>query len=162
MTTGLKPMSDEAFDWYREHSAPNYARDKVASGEWEEDEAVPKARQMFEDMLPAGLATPGNHLYEIVDEWNEVTVGMLWFKEEDRGGDRIAYVCDIYVKPEHQRKGHASRAFRSLEGIVVALGMSGIGLNVFGNNVQAHRLYERLGYEPLDIYMWKPLARDGL
>lgn len=162
MSTGLKPMGVEAFDWYREHSAPNYARDKVASGDWEKEDAPAKARQMFEDMLPGGLETPDNYLYEIVDEWDEVTVGMLWFRVEDRGGDTIAYVCDIYVKPHHQRKGHASRAFRVLEERVLALGMSGIGLNVFGNNVQAKRLYERLGYEPLNIYMWKPLSQGGL
>ena len=162
MTTELKPMSEEAFAWYQEHSAPNYARDKVASGDWEEDEADAKARRMFADMLPQGLGTPDNHLYEIVDEWDDVTVGMLWFAIEERGGDRIAYVCDIFVKPEHQRKGHASRAFRALEDKVKTLGLSGIGLNVFGNNVQAHRLYERLGYEPLNIYMWKPVVQSAL
>lgn len=155
-------MGAEVFDWYRAHSAPNYARDKVASGEWEEGDAMPKARQMFEDMLPQGLETPDNYLYEIVDEWDDVTVGMLWISVEERGGDRIAYVCDIYVKPAYQRKGHALRAFRQLEEKVGRLGVSGIGLNVFGNNVQAHRLYERLGYEPLNIYMWKPLPRSGL
>ena len=162
MTTELRAMGEETFAWYQDNSAPNYARDKVASGEWEEDEADGKARQMFEDLLPQGLDTPNNHLYEIIDEWDDVTVGMLWFKIEERGGDKEAYVCDIFVKPEHQRKGHASRAFRSLEDKVKELGLSGIGLNVFGNNVQAHRLYERLGYEPLDIYMFKPMVQAGL
>lgn len=162
MTTELKPMGDEAFAWYRENSAPNYARDKVATGEWEKDEANEKARQMFEDLLPQGLETPDNYLYEIIDEWDDVTVGVVWFSIEERGGDRTAYVCDIYVKPEHQRKGHASRAFRNLEEKVLALGLSGIGLNVFGNNVEAHQLYERLGYEALNIFMWKSLARGGM
>ena len=162
MTTELKPMSQETFEWYKLHSSPNYARDKVASGEWEEEDALAKARDLFEELLPEGLETPGHHLYEIVDEWDDVTVGMLWFKVEERGGDQIAYVCDIFVKPEHQRKGHASRAFRALEERVKSLGLSGIGLNVFGNNVQAHRLYERLGYEPLNIYMWKQMVTGGL
>ncbi len=162
VTTELKPMSEETFAWYKEHSSPNYARDKVASGEWEEDDALKQARKMFDELLPQGLETPNNYLYEIVDEWDDVTVGMLWFKLEDRGGDRIAYVVDIFIKPEHQRKGHASRAFRSLESKVTDLGVSGVGLNVFGNNVQAHRLYERLGYEPLNIFMWKPLPKGGL
>ena len=35
MTTELKPMSEESFAWYKDNSSPNYARDKVASGEWE-------------------------------------------------------------------------------------------------------------------------------
>ena len=162
MTTELTPMSEESFAWYKANSSPNYARDKVASGEWEEDDALDKARELFDEMMPQGLDTPDNFLFEIVDEWDDVTVGMLWFKVEERGGDREAYVCDIFVKPEHQRKGHASRAFRRLEDTVKDLGLSGIGLNVFGNNVQAHRLYERLGYEPLNIYMFKPMARAGL
>jgi ribosomal protein S18 acetylase RimI-like enzyme len=162
VTTELKPMSEETFAWYKTRSSPNYARDKVASGEWEEEDALDKARQMFDDLLPEGLETPDNYLFEIVDEWDDVTVGMLWFKIEERGGDRIAYVCDIFVKPEHQRKGHASRAFRALENKVTDYGVSGIGLNVFGNNVQAYRLYERLGYQPLNIFLWKPLAKGGL
>jgi ribosomal protein S18 acetylase RimI-like enzyme len=35
--------------------------------------------------------------------------------------------------------------------------LAGIGLNVFGNNVNAHRLYDRLGYEPVNIFMFKRL-----
>ena len=156
MTT-LKKMSEEAFADYAEHSSPNYARDKVASGEWSEETALEKARQLFEEMLPQGKDTPDNYFYEIVDEWDDKTVGMLWFTIREHAGQKAAYVVDIIIDDEHQRKGHASRAFRALEDKVRALGLTGIGLNVFGNNVNAHRLYARLGYEPVNIFMFKHL-----
>lgn len=155
--TALRAMSEEAFARYAKHSSPNYAREKVASGEWKEETALEQARQLFDEMLPQGLNTPDHYFYEIVDEWDDKTVGMLWFTVRERAGKKSAYVVDIIIDDEHQRKGHASRAFRALEEKVRALGLTGIGLNVFGNNVSAQRLYARLGYEPVNIFMFKHL-----
>lgn len=160
--TALRKMSDEAFVEYAENPSPNYAREKVASGEWHEETALEKARQLFSEMLPQGLDTPDNHLYEIVDEWDEVTVGTLWFSVRERAGKKSAYVWDVVVKSEHQRKGHASRAFRELEEKVMAMGLDGIGLNVFGENVSAQRLYARLGYKPVNIFMYKHLEKGTI
>ena len=42
------------------------------------------------------------------------------------------------------------------------MGLPGIGLHVFGHNDGARRLYERLGYEPVNIFMYKQLVRSGL
>lgn len=161
MTT-LRKMSEEAFAKYAQYSSPNYAQGKVASGEWEEETALEKARALFAEMLPQGMDTPDNYFYEIVDEWDEVTVGMLWFSVRERAGKTSAYVWDVVIEPEHQRKGHASRAFRELEEKVLAMGLDGIGLNVFGDNVSAQRLYARLGYEPVNIFMYKHLEKGTI
>lgn len=152
-------MSEETFADYVAHSSPNYAREKVTSGEWNEETALEKAHQLFEEMLPEGMDTPDNYFYEIVDEWDDKIIGTLWFTIRQHAGQKAAYVMDIVIDKEHQRKGHASRAFRALEEKVLGLGLSGIGLNVFGDNVSAQRLYARLGYEPVNIFMFKHLEQ---
>jgi RimJ/RimL family protein N-acetyltransferase len=156
MTT-LRKMSEASFAEYAKYSSPNYARDKVESGEWNEETALDRARQLFDEMLPQGMDTPDNYFYEIVDEWDDKIIGMLWFTVREHAEQKAAYVVDIVIDDEHQRKGHASRAFRALEEKVLSLGLTGIGLNVFGNNVNARRLYDRLGYEPVNIFMFKRL-----
>ena len=157
MTTGIKPMSEEAFDEYINNSVPNYAREKVASGEWEEEASVERAHEVFREMLPQGLKTPNNYLFEVIDEWNDTPVGVLWITTKKRAGQDIAFICDVYIDSDHQSKGHASRALRALEDKVRSMGMTGIGLQVFGHNESAHRLYQRLGYLPVNFFMFKKL-----
>ena len=82
-------------------------------------------------------------------------VGMLWIAGLERAGQRIAYVYDISVRPEHRRKGHAASAFAALEGKVRELGLSGIALHVFGHNAGAVALYTKLGYQATNINMFK-------
>ncbi|MGB5591325.1 MAG: GNAT family N-acetyltransferase [Gammaproteobacteria bacterium] len=153
--TSLKPMDAAALAHYEQHSLPNYAKQKVVSGEWQEETALERAREAFAELLPQGLDTPGNHLFEIIDEWGETSVGVLWFAVRERAGAKAAYIIDIFVDRAHQNKGHASRALRALEVMVREMGLTGIGLNVFGQNEGAYRLYERLGYLPTNTLMFK-------
>jgi len=157
MTTGLRPMSEEAYDEYVNNSVPNYAREKVASGEWQEEASIERARDVFNEMLPQGLKTPDNYLFEVIDEWNDTPVGVLWITTRERAGQKIAYICDVYIDSDQQSKGHASRALRALEDKVRSMGLSGIGLQVFGHNESAFRLYKRLGYLPVNFFMFKEL-----
>jgi ribosomal protein S18 acetylase RimI-like enzyme len=64
-------------------------------------------------------------------------------------------VYDVSVRPEHQRKGHASRAFAALDEVVRELGLAGVALHVFGHNKAALALYERLGFRATNISMFK-------
>ena len=73
---------------------------------------------------------------------------MLWFAVQERAGQKIAYVYDVMIHPDHQRKGLGTQAFHALEDRARALGLSGIALHVFGHNEEAHDLYLRLGFRP--------------
>ena len=92
----------------------DYAADKVKSGQWAQADSLELSRKAFHDLLPQDLATPDNHLFNIVDD-TEVNVGILWIAVQSRANQRIAYVYDVGVRPAWQRKGHASRAFAALE-----------------------------------------------
>jgi ribosomal protein S18 acetylase RimI-like enzyme len=65
------------------------------------------------------------------------------------------------VLPERQREGHAFRAFLDLEAEVQRLGLSGIALHVFGHNTGAQALYAKLGFQPTNISLFKPVDPAG-
>jgi ribosomal protein S18 acetylase RimI-like enzyme len=157
--TVLAPMTDVEYSAFVADSVPAYAADKVAAGQWSEADALDLAQKSFDELLPKGLRTPDNHLYSIRDAREGLGVGMVWIAAQDRAGQRIAYVYDVSVKPEHQRQGHATRAFLALEEEVHRLGLKGIALHVFGHNVAAQTLYRKLGYTPTNINMYKPIVR---
>jgi ribosomal protein S18 acetylase RimI-like enzyme len=106
--------------------------------------------------LPEGLATPLHHLFKVVDEEGR-KVGILWINEQDRGGERIAYVYDIVIDAPHRRRGHAQAAFALMEDKAKELGLAGVALHVFGHNHEARALYGKLGFEPTNIQMFKRL-----
>jgi ribosomal protein S18 acetylase RimI-like enzyme len=154
-------MAREEFLAFASEAVPAYAADKVASGQWAKDESLDLSRKSFEELLPQGLGTPDNYFFTIRDPTGRLSVGMIWIAARNRGGRRIAYVYDINVKPEHQRKGHATRALLALEDNVRSLGLTGIALHVFGHNAGAHALYVKLGYRATNINMFKSTERSG-
>lgn len=159
--TLLSPMRAEAFAPYSAAAIVAYAEDNVLSGRWPADGAIERSRADFHSSLPQGLQTPDNHLFEIKEGDDGPIVGIVWFAVQVRDGLRSAHVCDLEVKAEFRRRGHATRALQVLEPIVAALGLSTIGLHVFGQNLGAQALYAKLGYGVTGINMMKRLD-EGL
>ncbi len=153
----LNPMNDAQFQRYLQIMIPEYAQDKVRSGQWAQAEALELARQSMQDSLPQGVATPDNHLYVMEHGAEREVVGMIWIAALQRGGRRVAYVFDVMVEEPHRRKGHATSAFAAMEKKALELGLSGVALHVFGHNPQAHALYVKLGYITTNINMFKAL-----
>lgn len=156
----LRRMTITEYSEWLEESIPAYAADKVASGQWTEGESLGRSRKENDELLPQGLDTPDNHLFTIVDSTSS-PVGMIWFAVKTKFNSKIAFVFDVNVRPDRQRQGHAMRAFNDLEAEVQRLGLSGIALHVFGHNAGARALYAKLGYEPTNISLFKPLASTG-
>lgn len=155
--TILTAMTDAEFALYMAGTIPRYARQKVTSGAWDEASSLELSRRQIEALVPEGLATPGQYLNTIRDPASGQAVGILWFGIKEQAGKQHAYVWDIAIKPEYQRQGYGSRAFKALEAQVQALGLAGIALHVFGHNQAAYALYLKLGYLPTDIMMFKQL-----
>ena len=120
-------------------------------------ESLALSTKEHHELLPQGLATADNHLFTIVDT-QSAPVGMLWFAVKTKFNARIAFVYDIGIKPERQREGHAHRAFIALEDEVRKLGLTGIALHVFGHNTSARALYAKLGFEPTNLSLFKPVS----
>lgn len=156
--TVLSNMNDAEFAQYLAVAIPDYAQGKVESGQWAVAESLELSRKSYADLLPQGLKTPDNFLFTVRDGVRPEGIGMIWFAAQDRGGQRIAFVYDVSIDPEHQRKGHASRAFSALEAEVQKRGLAGIALHVFGQNTGAQALYHKLGFVTTNINMFKQLA----
>ena len=152
----LRPMTEPEYAAWLEAAIPAYAADKVASGQWSEEDSLERSRSEYAELLPQGLETPDNQLFTIIDS-QATPVGVLWFAVKTRFNARVANVFDVSVWPQHQRKGHAFRAFVALEDEVRGLGLSGIALHVFGHNKGARALYAKLGFQPTNINMFKPV-----
>jgi RimJ/RimL family protein N-acetyltransferase len=156
----LRPMTETEYAAWLEAAIPAYASDKVDSGQWSEEDSLERSQMEFAELLPQGLATPDNFLFTITD-LQATAVGVLWFAVRTRFDARVANVFDITVWPERRREGHAFRAFVALEDQVRALGLSGIALHVFGHNKGAQALYAKLGFQPTNISLFKPVAPPG-
>ncbi len=154
----LAPMNSNTFASYREAAVAGYAADNITSGRWPQEGARQRSYEDFDDSLPQGLATPQNYLYDIVSKSTGATVGVIWFAVVVKNGLKSAFVYDVEVKPAFRRHGYARAAFTTLEPLVKALGLSSIGLHVFGNNPGAQALYHSLGYGITGVNMLKRLG----
>lgn len=154
----LVPMSAAFYETFLPMAVESYARQNVSAGRWPAAVAVELSRAEHARILPAGLATPGMHLYEIRDPTGGATVGTLWFAVQTATGAPTGYVFNIEVDAAHRRAGFARRAFVELEAIARGLGVAAIGLNVFAFNAAARALYDDLGYEVTGLTMRKAIV----
>lgn len=154
----LEPMDEAEFQDYLKESIPEYAQEHVKAGRWSSEEALQRAREEYEQILPDGLQTKDQYVFSVVDEGTATNVGMLWFAVRIRGQKPSAYVFDVIIAENYRRRGYGEQAFRALEEKVHELGIETISLHVFGHNYAARAMYEKLGYIPTNITMSKTLA----
>jgi ribosomal protein S18 acetylase RimI-like enzyme len=154
-------MTEADFLTYHEMAITEYAQEHVRSGRWSAEEAPTHAEREYQQLLPAGLATPEHYLYTLHDDATDSDVGRLWFAIREEAGQRSAFVYDVHVFPAFQRRGYASQAFEALEQQAHALGLTQIGLHVFGHNQAARALYEKLGFVATNIMMTKSLTHTA-
>jgi ribosomal protein S18 acetylase RimI-like enzyme len=153
----LIPMTEGEFDAYAADSVPRYAQDKVRAGQWTQEQSVQMAAATFKEYLPNRLKTPDNFLYRVRDSSKDADVGILWFAIKERGGKKVAFICDISVRSEHRRAGYGRLTLSALEKEARARGLAGIGLHVFGHNPAAQALYDKSGFRATSISMYKGL-----
>src|SRR5262245_29649254 len=130
----LTPMTEEDFQRWREPKIRQYGIDKARAGNWEAADAQRLSEQSFREMLPQGLATPGQYLFALEDETASAKVGFLWFVVNRDGPHPAVFVYDFIIFEAFRRQGYAEQAFRQLEAQVKAMELDTIALHVFGHN----------------------------
>jgi ribosomal protein S18 acetylase RimI-like enzyme len=150
----LEPMTEAELQTYLEPAIAGYAAEHVKAGRWSQAEALEESRKEFTELLPDGLHTAKQHLFSIKDDAG-AHVGMLWFAEQERGGEHSAFIYDINIDEPFQRRGYATQAFQVLETLARDMGITAISLHVFGHNTAARALYEKLGFETVNVLMTK-------
>lgn len=114
-------------------------------------------------LLPAAENTQKHYLYAIeinafsLDKhtadrsgaaglYANLLAGYLWFFAVEKEGRDIAFLMDIFIRPEYRRKGIARNALRLSEKLLGERGYDTIRLHVEDTNTAAKNLYAALGY----------------
>ena len=71
-----------------------------------------------------------------------------------------AWVFDLEVDEAFRGRGYAFEALTLLEAHLARSGVRELGLNVFGDNHTARRLYARAGFRETAVTMSKPLTPE--
>lgn len=151
----LKPMNKEEFQLYISIAIEDFAKDKVTSGNWGEDEAIDLSSKEFSRLLPKDEKSELNYLYSIFQD--QQVVGMIWIAQTSTSNPDEGFIYDFIIYEPHQGQGYGKQAMKETEIIAKELGMNKIGLHVFGHNKVARGLYEKLGYEITNIKMVKAI-----
>lgn len=109
------------------------------------------------DMELGGDNTTGNRAVDGEGERVVGHAGLLYLAG-------MAHVSNVAVDPEYQHQGVATRLLIELLDRARAHGSSAVTLEARAANKRAHRLYSRLGFQPLGItpdYYTKP-SEDAL
>lgn len=146
-------MNKEEFQLYISGAIESYAKNKVTSGNWGEDEAINLSKKEFSRLLPKDEKSELNYLYSIFQD--QQLVGMIWIAKTSTTNPDQGYIFDVIIYEPHQGQGYGKQAMKEIERIAKELGMNKIALHVFGHNKVARRLYEQLGYEITNINMVK-------
>ncbi len=148
----LKKKALVEYEEWSNISRESYKDEIVKNGHTEE-EALKKTNEDFSRLLPQGLETPDQYIFSIVE--NNRSVGTLWFGIRGASSNRKAFVYDIVIDDNSRGRGYGKMAMELLESEVKKLGLTHIGLHVFGHNLVARNLYEKLGYEVTNLNLEK-------
>jgi ribosomal protein S18 acetylase RimI-like enzyme len=153
-------MDEASFREHRKHLIRGYAADKARAGVWSADEAEDRSEKEVDGLLPEGTATRDHYLYSVRNESGPAEVGILWISTRDSGAGRSLWIYDIIVHERFRRRGYASRILELVEDKARELGAGKVEFHVFGHNLGARALYEKLGYTATSIVMAKPMNTE--
>lgn len=137
----LQPFTPDDFAAYTAHSIDGYANEIFQAGDFASlDDARAASREQYAELLPDGLDSPGQHFWAAYD--GDRRVGHLWIFVNGAW----SFIYDIEMEADVRGLGYGTEVLAL--GAIAArdLGATHLGLNVFGHNPGARRLYERVGF----------------
>jgi ribosomal protein S18 acetylase RimI-like enzyme len=152
------PFDEADFAAWLAQAVPAYALAHVQDGSWAPAESLQLSQQAHAALLPQGLATPGHVFSHLLVDDDPEPAGLLWWAPTESAGVQGAYVYGLEVVERARRRGVASAALAELERCARAQGLAFVALHVFGTNLAARRLYERVGFAATNINMRKELG----
>lgn len=153
----LVEMSEEEFQAYLPRARKNYAEELSRANDLTDDEATAQAEAAFRRLLPEGRPGAADQFLFTAVDGDGRPVGMVWFGIRRDRKEPYGYIWEIFLEPEARGRGYGEQIMRQVEARAKALGLSHLALNVFGHNMPARKLYERLGFQITAISMGKDL-----
>jgi RimJ/RimL family protein N-acetyltransferase len=150
----LRPMTEAEFVTFRGFMYQDYAEAQAHGAGVPVDDVADVAHTQIDALMREGLQSQTQRYWKVVTQVGTV-VGDLWVQVEAER--RQAFIYFVGIGEPHRQHGYARQALVSLEDLLRSHGVTRISLNVFGDNVAARTLYERIGYRPDAILMRKDL-----
>ncbi|MDF9812154.1 GNAT family N-acetyltransferase [Streptomyces sp. SPB162] len=151
----VRPMTEAEYEVWNEHQTIGYVEGLVARGV-PFAQASAQAETEHGAILPDGPRTAGTLLLTLVHGRRDV--GILWLRLRDAADPAVpAWVYSVEVGEEHRGQGHGRTLMLVAERECLDAGVTDLGLNVFGGNTPALRLYESLRYATTRRYLFKRL-----
>jgi ribosomal protein S18 acetylase RimI-like enzyme len=151
----LRPMTAGELTARLTESIEGFAESLATSNGMPLAQARVESARRTNELLPHGVDTEDMLLWTA--EAGGRPVGWIWVKLP--GGNRpgMAWVYMVGVDEAERGKGYGRAVMLAAEAELVRRGVPRLGLNVFGHNASAIRLYESLGYHVTEQQMAKPL-----
>ncbi len=153
----LRTMSDAEYETFLSKLVVEYAAVNVEAGNWHEEEAMEMSMKACVQLLPEGKETP-RVLLLVAENPEGEFVGHLWIALDRPGAPGSGWIYDIEVAENQRGKGYGRALLRAAEEETLKHGVGILGLNVFGTNTVARKLYESAGYSITQIAMSKKLG----
>jgi ribosomal protein S18 acetylase RimI-like enzyme len=149
-------FDDAARTHWLERTLAEYAAEREQNGDSQE-KSREAADQTHERFFPGDKPVRGQLAGRLLLDGD--AVGTLWLGPRDPAAPDSPewWVWDIEIVEDRRGQGLGRRAMLLAERIAAEHGAGTLGLNVFGSNTVARRLYESLGYATMSTQMSKPL-----
>ncbi len=154
----LMPMAEREITEFAIRQFEHYLADRIASGE-DAGQARKHAAWEWNMYFPNRVAAPGHRLYWL-DEGAE-RLGRLWLGPSPTGLSGAQWIYYIEIDEAQRGKGFGRTAMQLAERDAVEHGATELGLNVFGDNTVAQRLYRSVGYRITAMNMAKKLGQTA-
>jgi mycothiol synthase len=145
----MRPMVEAEYDAWLDAEVPGYAHDIAQAGLATPEEALQISEKEYREIVPDRLATPG-YTWWCIDTEEHRMVASIWLKPHY--SPALSWVFSVETKPEHRGHGYGRAAMLAGERATLEAGDTHLGLNVFGNNEVALRLYDSLEYTVVEQF----------
>lgn len=153
----LSPLSETEFGKFSTDDISSYAEGNVKAGYWLPAEALDKAREAQQKLLPDRSKTKNHIFYKIEEPEQGSWIGTIWLFTDYETAQPAGFIYDIFIEEPFRHKGYGKQAMLALEEKARELGLSRLALHVFAHNRPARALYESLGYQDKSVNMTKTL-----
>lgn len=154
MTLTLARMDPERIAEWLSVTRVQYIAERIDAGETRA-EAEANAELSYGRTFPDGVPSPTQRIFDVLD--GDTVVGYLWLAPRSDTEPDHWWIWDIEIADEHRGRGLGRATMILAEDAARSEGATSLGLNVFGGNAVARRLYTSLDYREMSVQMRKEL-----
>lgn len=155
----LQPMTAEGFKVFKELWLERSTQNRMLNDLDDRDTTYKRAVHETGRILPYGIETPNNFLFDVVAEDTGKKIGTIWLMKQIEGPIPSLFLFDVYIFEEFQNQGYGTNLLKVYEQKARDMGAKKLRLHVFAKNERARKLYTREGFFLTGYNMSKNLTK---